>query len=574
MSMTYKGNPVSQGIAIGEAFLYEPFLPSISETLISPDQASDAVARYEAARQRAQAELEAVQQTLGDDEEKAKIFGAHIEILFDDAMDEDIRDGIRYDHWSPDWAVHQVYEKYIKLLSKAKDDLIRERVADLKDVKNRLLRCWQGVEEQNLSSLSRPVVVVAHDLLPSDTATLDRRNVLAIVTEIGGATSHSAIIARSYEIPALLGVEGITAKLRHGQPVIVDAIDGQLHTDPPEEQIALYRERKASYATRAAEIKKYLDAKPLSPDGTYVEVELNIGSANAQELEGSRYTDGVGLFRTEFLYMGRPTLPTEEEQYEIYKKVLLEFGDRPVTLRTLDIGGDKVLDSMELPREDNPFLGNRALRLCFDNLPIFKTQLRAALRAAVHGNLWLMLPMVGSLDDIRRAKAIIEEVKAQLDRDGVPYGSSYKLGIMVEIPSIALMADLAAQEVDFCSVGTNDLTQYTTAVDRMNPAVSKYYQTFHPALFRLIGNVVEEFVKAGKPVCVCGEMGGDPLAAPVLLGLGMRRLSMGIASVAQIKKVISGLDMTYAKELAQTVKTLATADEVEAYLKEALAEIL
>lgn len=574
MSMTYKGNPVSQGIAIGEAFLYEPFTPRVRETTISADQVEAAIAGYEAARERAKSELEAIQEKLRDDEEKVKIFGAHIEILFDDAMDEDIQDGIRYDNWSPDWAVHQVYEKYIKILAKAKDALIQERAADLKDVKNRLLRCWQGVEEQNLSSLSRPVIVVAHDLLPSDTATLDRQHVLAMVTEIGGATSHSAIIARSYEIPALLGVEGITGKLRHGQSIIVDALEGQLHTDPSQEQITQYRQKQDDHATYAAEIKKYLDAKPVSPDGTYIEVELNIGSASVQELEGSRYTDGVGLFRTEFLYMGRPTLPSEEEQYDIYKKVLVEFGDRPVTLRTLDIGGDKVLDSMELPKEDNPFLGNRALRLCFDNLPIFKTQLRAALRAAAHGNLWLMLPMVGSMDDIRQAKAIIEEVKADLDREGVPYGKEYKLGIMVEIPSIALLADLAVQEVDFCSVGTNDLTQYTTAVDRMNPAVSKYYQTFHPALFRLIGNVVDEFVKAGKPVCVCGEMGGDPLAAPVLLGLGMRRLSMGIASVARIKKVITGLDMGYAKELAQKVKTLATADEVEAYLKGALADII
>ncbi len=574
MSMNYKGNPVSRGIAIGEAYLYEAFVPTVEESFIPADQTYEAIARYEAAKEKAKAERETVRARLRGDAEKAKIFSAHIEILFDEAMEADIRDGIAKKHLAPDWAIHQVYEKYMKILGAAKDDLIRERVADMKDVKNRLLRCWQGVEEKNLSNLEQPAVVVARDLLPSDTATLDRSKVLAIVTEIGGATSHSAIIARSYEIPALLGVAQITKKLSNGQPVIVDALDGVLIADPTDAQKAEYDKKKDAYAVKAAEIKKYLDAKPVSPDGTRVEVELNIGSASAKELEGSRYTDGVGLFRTEFLYMGRPSLPSEEEQYEIYKKVLVEFGDRPVILRTLDIGGDKVLESMELPKEENPFLGKRALRLCFDNLPVFKTQLRALLRAAVHGSLWLMLPMVGSMDDIRRAKEIIGEVRADLDKEGVPYGKDYKLGIMVEIPSIALIADLAVQEVDFCSIGTNDLTQYSTAVDRMNPAVSKYYQTFHPALFRLIGFVVDEFVKAGKPVGVCGEMGGDPLAAAVLLGLGMRRLSMGIASVAQIKKLINGLDMGHAEEIAQTVKNLSTAGEVEVYLRKALADIL
>ncbi|MEG2074471.1 MAG: phosphoenolpyruvate--protein phosphotransferase, partial [Angelakisella sp.] len=275
----------------------------------------------------------------------------------------------------------------------------------------------------------------------------------------------------------------------------------------------------------------------------------------------------------EFIYMGKPQLPTEDEQLEIYKKVLTEFGERPVTIRTLDIGGDKKLDCMELPVEDNPFLGNRALRLCFSHPDIFKTQLRACLRASVYGNLWLMFPMVGSMDDIRKAKAMLEEARSELTAEGIPYSKDMKIGIMIEIPSIALVADLAAQEVDFASIGTNDLTQYTTAVDRMNPAVSHYYQTYHPAMFRLIGYVVEQFNKAGKPICVCGEMGGDKLAAPILVGLGMRRLSMGIASVAQIKKILSGLTIPQAESLAKRVRTLSTAAEAENLIRTELAQL-
>ena len=569
--MNYKANPVSEGIALGSAFHYQPYTPVISEGTVPETEVEAAVAKYEAAQAAAKAELDAVCQKLeATDPDKAKIFAAHLDILFDAAMDEDIHDDITYEYYTPQWATHKVYEKYIKIIGKSKDELIRERVADMKDVKNRLLRCMEGLPEKNLATLASPVVVVAHDLFPSDTATLDRSKVLAIVTEVGGATSHSAIIARSYEIPALLGLENAMTLIPYAADLIVDAVEGKLIVGPTAQETADYTEKQKAFAVKRAETKKYLGVEPKTADGVHIEVELNIGSASVQELEGSAYTDGVGLFRTEFFYMGKSQLPTEDEQYEAYKKVLMEFGDRPVTIRTLDIGGDKKLDCMELPVEDNPFLGNRALRLCFNMPDVFKTQLRACLRASVHGNLWLMFPMVGSIDDIRRAKAAVAEAKAELDAEGVPYSTTMKVGIMVEIPSIAIIADLAAQEADFASIGTNDLTQYTTAVDRMNPAITQYYQPYSPAMFRLIGNVVREFNKAGKPICVCGEMGGDKLAAPVLVGLGMRRLSMGISSVAQIKKVLSGLTIAKAQELAAQAQSLATAAEIEALLRREL----
>ncbi len=573
--MMIKGNPVSPGIAIGEVYLFKPFVPDISARHILQDEVEANVTKYHEAKRAAEAELENIVTRLEkDDPDKANIFVAHQAILTDITMEEEIVEMVKDELHSADYAISRIYDRYVEIFENLEDELIRERAADLRDVRNRLLRCWEGVEEKNLATLEHDAIVVAEDLLPSDTATLNRKKVLAILTEVGGSTSHSAIIARSYEIPAVLGISNVLTCLRQGGTVIVDAVRGVVVVEPTPEELDEYAKKMEAYREKTAETKKFLDAQPLTADGVRVDVQLNIGSAGKEELDGSRYTDGVGLFRTEFLYMGRTQLPTEEEQYITYRKVLEIYGDRPVILRTLDIGGDKQLKSMQLPKEDNPFLGNRALRLCFSYPELFRTQLRAALRASMHGNLWIMLPMVASLDDIRRAKAMIEEAKAELTKEEIPFSTSYKLGIMVEIPSIALIADLAAQEVDFASIGSNDLCQYMTAVDRMNPALVEYYQSYHPAMFRLIGYVVDQFKRLNKPVGVCGEMGGDPLAAAVLVGLGMRKLSMGLASVAPIKKLLSVLTVQKAEELAQAAKALPTADEVKAYLKRELSGLL
>ncbi len=573
--MVIKGNPASPGIAIGEVYLFQPFVPDIRQDSIAQDEVEANIQKYHGAKQAVEMELEHIVSRLQqDDPDKAAIFVAHQAILTDVTLDEEIVDMVTNELSSADYAILKVYDRYIEIFENLEDELIRERAADLRDVRSRLLRCWAGVEEKNLATLERDAIVVAEDLFPSDTATLNRKKVLAILTEVGGPTSHSAIIARSYEIPAVLGIPNVLACLRQGGTVIVDALQGVVIVDPSPEELAEYTKKLEAYRGKVAETKKFLDAQPLTADGVRVDVQLNIGSAGKEELDGSRYTDGVGLFRTEFLYMGRAQLPTEEEQYTTYRRVLETYGDRPVILRTLDIGGDKQLKSMPLPKEENPFLGNRALRLCFTHPELFRTQLRAALRASVHGNLWIMLPMVASLDDIRRAKAMIEEAKAELTKEGIPFSTAYKLGIMVEIPSIALIADLAAQEVDFASIGSNDLCQYMTAVDRMNPALVDYYQSYHPAMFRLIGYVVEQFKRLNKPVGVCGEMGGDPLAAVVLVGLGMRKLSMGLASVAPIKKLLAGLTVQKAEELANTVKALPTADEVKVYLRSELSGLL
>jgi phosphotransferase system enzyme I (PtsI) len=577
--MVLKGTPVSPGVAIGKLYCYEPFHVEAAEGFCEAGRQEAELARYQRVREEAEAELAAVFSSIADPE-KAKIFTAHGDILNDVAINEEILEGITAKNWTGSWAIEKIYARFIKLIRRAPDPLIRERAADFEDVRKRLLRIWNGVRETNLSALTEPVIIAARDLLPSDTATLDRNHVLAILTETGGGASHSAIIARGYGIPAVLGIPDLMEQIRRARTAAVDALTGELIPDPDQALIDRYEAKRKDFLREQEETKTYLDREPRTADGVRIDIGLNIGGGGEEELAGEPYTDLVGLFRTEFLYMGRDSLPSEDEQFEVYKKVLLRYGDRPVTLRTLDIGGDKTLESMDLPKEDNPVLGNRALRLCFSNPGMFKIQLRAALRASAFGRLWLMLPMVGSIDDIRRAKALIAEARAELMETRVPSpetggppsscGGEVKVGIMVEIPSIAMIADLAAAEVDFASIGTNDLCQYLTAADRMNPAAAAFYQSYHPGMFRLIQRVVEAFNRAGKPVCVCGELGGDRLAAPVLVGLGMRKLSMGLASIARIKRVLSTLTIARAEELAQTVVNLPTAGDVERYLQKQL----
>ena len=564
--MVLRGNGVSKGVAIGEIFLYQPFIPQTTEAHYSGDP-KQYLEQYEALCLQARVELQAIRERMMQtDAEKAAIFSAQMEILCDEVMDEEIRDGIQYDTWRPDWAVETVYSRYERRLQKAGDPLIRERAADLKDVKNRLLRIWCGVPQQSLAQLEKPVIIAAHDLLPSDTAVMERDHVLGIVTESGGTTSHSAIIARSYGIPAVLGIPNLLPRLTNGEKVILDAVDGVLITRPDGKQEKEMRIKQKEYEIHAARIQKYLHRDPLTADGERIEIGLNIGSARPEDLEGSSVTDFVGLFRTEFLYMDNDHLPTEEEQIIQYQKALLEYAPRPVVLRTLDIGGDKTLPYFPLPQEQNPFLGKRALRLCFDSPELFRTQLRAALRASVAGQLWIMLPMVSSIEEIKRAKALLEQAKQELRQEKLPFDEGVKLGIMIEIPAVAVIADLIAPEVDFASIGTNDLCQYLMAVDRMNPEVTSYYQSYHPALFRLIGYVVERFKQAGKPICICGELGGDPLAAPVLVGLGIRKLSMSLSSVAAVKRALAGFTVKQMEEMARAVENM-TDGQAREYLQ-------
>jgi phosphotransferase system enzyme I (PtsI) len=564
--MILRGNGVSPGIAVGKIHIHGKLRIEPEKSLCAPGEEQAQLARYEAVKKQALDELEQIRLAMEKhDPEKAKIFGAHQDIINDIAINEEIPDKIQSERWSGDWAIYKVYETFVRMVRKAPDPLIAERAADFEDVRGRLLRLWYGREEQGLAGLDEPVIIAARDLLPSDTAAMDKNKVLAILTETGGATSHSAIIAKSYGIPAVLGIQGLLEAVKQGQCAAVNAGEGTVNLEPDEALIEDYAKKSEAFLQDRKKTEMFQDREAYTADNVRIDIGLNIANADDQELEAAKYVDSVGLFRTEFLYMGRDTLPGEDEQFSHYRKVLQQFGKRPVVLRTLDIGGDKTLSSMELPREENPFLGNRALRLCFSHPELFAVQIRACLRASVYGNLWIMLPMVGSLDDIRMAKECINAHRENLEKEGKSCGD-IKIGIMIEIPSIALIADLAVTEVDFASIGSNDLCQYLCAADRMNSAVEPYYQSYHPALFRLIKDTVKAFVNAGKPISICGELGGDPLAAPVFIGFGMRKLSMGAASLAAIKRAVAALTIKKAEEMADKVLEFSTEREVKKYL--------
>jgi len=565
--MTLTGKGTAPGIAVGRIFLYRKKYFTPEENFIKEGEEQSQLDRYLAVKKQAMDELEELKLNMQKNApDKAEIFSAHQEILDDIVINEEIPTRILNDRWGGDWAIYQVYETVLVVLRKAADPLIAERAADFDDIRSMLLRIWYGEKKEKFYSLPEPVIIAAEDFMPSDTAAIDRDKVLGLLTEKGGATSHTAIIAKSYGIPAITGIQGLLETVKNGQFAAVNADEGTVILDPETAVLDEYKVKIEAFCRDRQDAETFRRKECRTADGVEIDIALNITGVDDEELRAAEYMDSAGLFRTEFLFMSRNTLPDEEEQFTAYRKILEKFNQKPVILRTLDIGGDKQLENINLPREENPFLGNRGLRLCFSNPKIFKTQIRAALRASVYGDLWLMLPMVGSIDDIRRAKEIIGETADELKEEGIKT-AEVKIGIMIEIPSIALVADLAAAEVDFASIGSNDLCQYLCAADRMNSAVESYYQSYHPAMFRLIKETVSAFTNAGKPISICGELGGDPIAAPVLIGLDLRKLSMGEASVAAVKRAIASVTVKQCEEMAEKVLQFSTAAEIEEFLK-------
>ncbi len=566
--MKKSGIAVFNGIVCGKALIYQPYDPAgVEYEADGLSGAEEKLKAYERALANAREELGRIEASLsGCDPEKGKIFQAHQILLNDEAIDQEIR-GLIAGAKTVSQAISEIYDMFIGVLSQAENEFTQERAADLKDVRNRILRCLAGKPEQNLSLLLEPYVVFARELFPSDTATIDRKNVRAIVTEIGGVTSHTAIVARSYGIPTVLGVNGVLSCVSDGAEVIVDATKGVVILGADKQEKEYYQRIQLESLKHFQTMNAYRDVRAVTKDGTVVDIEVNISAVDVLSPEEIAAADGVGLMRSEFLFMqSKEKLPDEELQYKAYRAAVEAFCGKPVILRTLDIGGDKQLPYMELPQEENPFLGRRALRLCLEEKEIFRTQLRAGLRASYFGDLRIMFPMVGSLDDFRRAKAFVQMVMKELEGEGIPYNKDIKLGIMIEIPSIALIADKAVKEVDFASIGTNDLCQYLMAADRMNQTVDAYYQNYHPAVFRLIRLVAEQFSKYGKPLSVCGEMGGDPRAAIALVGLGLRTLSMSAAGMAPVKRVITGISREVAEHIADEICNQETAAAVEQIL--------
>lgn len=570
-----KGVAASPGIAIGKAFLYTKEKVTINVEKIEESKVEEEIAKFRKALEVTQEEIEKIKEKALKEfgKEKAEIFEAHLMLASDPELIEGVENMIKTELVTADNAVNKVIEQNASVMESLNDEYLKERAVDLRDVGNRIIENLLGVKSVNLSDLEEEVVVIARDLTPSDTATMKKEMVLGFATDVGGRTSHTAIMARSLEIPAVVGLGNVTSQVKAGDLVIVDGLEGIVIVNPDEKTVEDYKSKKESYEKRVEGLKQLKDLPAETPDGKKVMLAANIGTPKDVASALANGAEGVGLFRTEFLYMDRNSLPSEEEQFEAYKEVVEKMGGRPVTIRTLDIGGDKELPYLDMPKEMNPFLGYRAIRLCLDRPDIFKTQLRAILRASAYGNVQIMYPMISSVEEVRKANSILEEVKAELDREGVKYDKEIKVGIMVEIPSAAVTADILAKEVDFFSIGTNDLTQYTLAVDRMNEHVKEYYQPFHPAILRLVKMVIDAAHKEGKFAAMCGEMAGDPLAAVILLGLGLDEFSMSATSIPEIKNIIRNVEYEKAKEIAEKALNMSEAREIEKMMKDVIKDI-
>ncbi|AJD90804.1 phosphoenolpyruvate-protein phosphotransferase [Jeotgalibacillus malaysiensis] len=569
MSSVLKGIAASSGIAIAKA--YRLVEPDLSFEQKKVENAEQEVQRFQEALQTSKQELEVIRDRarteLGED--KAAIFEAHLLVLSDPELVSPIEDKIKGEQVNAEAALKETADMFVTMFEQMDNEYMKERAADIRDVTKRVLSHLLGVKVLNPSMISEEVVVIADDLTPSDTAQLNREFVKGFTTNIGGRTSHSAIMARSMEIPAVVGTKEATVTIENGDMVIVDGLNGEVHVNPTEEIISKYKQEAADFADQKAEWAKLVDEKTVTAEGRHVELAANIGTPGDLEGVTNNGGEGIGLYRTEFLYMGRTELPSEDEQFESYKAVLEGMKGKPVVVRTLDIGGDKELPYLNLPEEMNPFLGFRAIRLCLEQTDLFRTQLRALLRASSYGNLKVMFPMISNLQEFRAAKALLLEVKEELISEGVEVSDSIEVGIMVEIPSTAVMADQFAKEVDFFSIGTNDLIQYTMAADRMNERVSYLYQPYNPAILRLIKMVIDASHKEGKWTGMCGEMAGDEIAIPILLGLGLDEFSMSATSILPARTQIKQLSDDKMKALAEHVLTLSTNDEViEAVKKE------
>lgn len=559
-----KGIAASDGVAVAKAYLLvQPDL-TFSKTTVE-DTAAEA-SRLDDALAKSTEELQQIRekaaQSLGEAE--AQVFDAHLMVLSDPEMVGQIKQNINDNSVNAESALKEVTDMYISMFEAMEDNAyMQERAADIRDVAKRILAHLLGVTLPNPSMINEEVVVVAHDLTPSDTAQLDRNFVKAFVTDIGGRTSHSAIMARSLEIPAIVGTKEITAKVKEGDMLAVNGIEGDVIVDPTAEQKAEFEKIGAEYAAQKAEWEKLKNAETVTADGKHFELAANIGTP--KDLVGVHNNGGeaVGLYRTEFLYMDSPDFPTEDDQYEAYKAVLEGMEGKPVVVRTMDIGGDKELPYLQLPHEMNPFLGYRALRISLSEQgdEMFRTQMRALLRASVHGNLRIMFPMVATLKEFRAAKAIFEDEKQKLLNEGVEVSDTIQVGIMIEIPAAAVLADKFAKEVDFFSVGTNDLIQYTMAADRMNERVSYLYQPYNPSILRLIKNVIDAAHAEGKWAGMCGEMAGDQTAVPLLVGMGLDEFSMSATSILKTRSLMKRLDTTKMAELAD--RALKECDTME-----------
>ncbi len=565
-----KGIAASNGIAIAKA--YKLVMPDLTVTKVTVEDVESEIKRYEAAMEQTAKELETIKEAASKNlsAEEAAVFDAHALVLADPELKTQVEDKIKNEKVNADAALEEVANTFVAMFEMMDDEYFKERAADIKDVSRRLLANLLGKPLPNPALIDEEVIIIADDLTPSDTAQLNKNLVRGFATNIGGRTSHSAIMARSLEIPAVVACKTITEDVKAGDMIALDGIEGTVVINPDEETVKSYTAKRDEFIAYKEELKKLVNEKTVTTDGHHVELVANIGGANDLPGAHENGAEGVGLFRTEFLYMESADLPTEERQYEVYKEVLENMNGKPVVVRTLDIGGDKKIEAIDLPEEMNPFLGVRAVRLCFQKEDIFRTQLRALLRASVHGDLRIMFPMIATLQEFRKAKGLLLEEKEKLVAEGVKVSDTLQVGIMIEIPAAAVLADQFAKEVDFFSIGTNDLIQYTFAADRMSSGVSYLYQPFNPSILRLVKHVIDSAHKEGKWAGMCGEMAGEALAAPLLLGLGLDEFSMSATSVLAQRKLIKNLSKAEMEVLANKAINCCTMEEVVALVEEVI----
>ena len=561
------GIAASNGIAIAKAYiLATPDLNFEKRKVENPDSEIERLNHaLETSKQEIEKIKENARKSLGD--EHAEIFSAHLLVLSDPEMIYPIQEKIKSERVNAEAALSETANLFIDMFKAMDNEYMRERAADIRDVTKRVMAHLLEITFPDLALIDEEVVVIAEDLTPSDTAQLNKRFVKGFTTNIGGRTSHSAIMARSLEIPAVVGTKTILSDASEGDMIIVDGMDGKIILNPSEKELATYIKKQEDFEKQKRVWAILKDEPTVSADNAHVELVANIGTPEDVAGVVNNGGEGVGLYRTEFLYMGKSELPTEEEQFEAYKSVLTQMGDKPVVVRTLDIGGDKELSYLKLPKEMNPFLGFRAIRLCLERDDIFRVQLRALLRASAYGNLKIMFPMIATLNEFRQAKALLLEEKEKLEKEGISVSNEIEVGIMVEIPSTAIIARQFAKEVDFFSIGTNDLIQYTMAADRMNERVSYLYQPYHPAILNLVNNVIEAAHAEGKWAGMCGEMAGDSIAIPILLGLGLDEFSMSATSILPARTQIKDISKEEMASYKDQLLSMNTADEVEAFVR-------
>ena len=559
------GAGASPGIARGKIHVVRDELDDVPRYRIAPSQIADEIGRFEAALIQTRMQILKMQQRIAESigAKDAAIFDAHLLVVEDRTLIDEVLRKLETDLWNVEWVFQEVATRYAATLSKIDDPYLRERALDIQDVCKRVIRNLQGKAPRAFLALTEPHILVVHNLTPSDTASMNKKHVLGIATDLGSRTSHAAIMARSLNIPAIVGLHDITAKLETGQYVLLDGIDGVLIVNPTAETLAKYAEIESKRAKVVAQLKELRETTSTTRDGRHIVLSANIELPEDVEAVFANGAEGIGLYRTEFLYLNRNTLPTEEEQYETYRQVAERVRPHPLIIRTFDLGGDKLAaGTVDMTDELNPFLGWRAIRFCLENIDIFKTQLSAILRASTVGNVKIMFPMISGLDELRRAIEVLAECKEELRKAEIDIADKIEVGAMIEIPSAAISANVLAREVDFFSIGTNDLIQYALAVDRVNEKIAHLYEPTHPAVVRLLKMIADAAHANNIWVGVCGEMAGDIALTPLLLGLGMDELSTSAMLVPRVKRAVQSLAIPECRELVEETLKLDTPSEI------------